>query len=83
VIHSGFRPPSPLPSVFPSKQDLLVKIPDIMMMDLLGRLRRARDDGNNPIERVALVVEALALFPTRRSDLSFIGASETRSLEPG
>ena len=66
----------------PSKQDLLVKNLDITMMDLLWRLQRARDDGNNPIERVALVVEALALFHTRRSDLSFIGASEMRSLEP-
>lgn len=28
------------------------------------------------------MVEALALFHTRRSDLSFIGASEMRSLEP-
>jgi len=67
---------------YPSKQDLLVKILDITMMDLLWRLQYARDDGNNPIERVALVVEALALFHTRRSDLSFIGASEMRSLEP-
>jgi AcrR family transcriptional regulator/transcriptional regulator with XRE-family HTH domain len=67
---------------YPSKQDLLVKILDITMMDLLWRLQRARDDGNNPIERVALVVEALALFHTRRSDLSFINASEMRSLEP-
>ena len=46
---------------YPSKQDLLVKILDITMTDLLWRLQRARDDGNNPIERVALVVEALAL----------------------
>jgi hypothetical protein len=30
----------------------------------------------------ALVVEALALFHARQSDLSFIGASEMRSLEP-
>jgi DNA-binding XRE family transcriptional regulator len=62
----------------PSKQDLLVKNLDITMIDLLWRLQRARD-GNNPIERVALVVEALALFHTTRSDLSFIGASEMRS----
>ena len=67
---------------YPSKQDLLVKVLDITMMDLLWRLQHARDDGNNPIERVALVVEALALFHTRRSDLSFIVASEMRSLEP-
>ena len=67
---------------YPSKQDLLVKILDITMTDLHWRLQRARNDGNDPVERVALVVEALALFHTRRSDLSFIGASEMRSLEP-
>ena len=67
---------------YPSKQDLLVKILDITMTDLRWRLQHAREDGNNPIERVALVVEALALFHTRRNDLSFIAASETRSLEP-
>jgi AcrR family transcriptional regulator len=67
---------------YPSKQDLLVKILDITMMDLLWRLQHARDEGNEPIERVALVVEALALFHARRSDLAFIGASEMRSLEP-
>ena len=66
----------------PSKQDLLVKILDITMTDLHWRLQRARNDGTDPVERVALVVEALALFHTRRSDLSFIGASEMRSLEP-
>jgi len=52
------------------------------MTDLHWRLQRAREDGNDPVERVALVVEALAVFHTRRSDLSFIGASEMRSLEP-
>ena len=67
---------------YPSKQDLLVTILDVTMMDLLWRVQRARDDGKNPIERVVLVVEALALFHTRRSDLAFIGASEMRSLEP-
>jgi AcrR family transcriptional regulator len=67
---------------YPSKQALLVKILDITMLDLLWRLRCARDDGNNSIERVALVVEASALFHVRRSDLAFIGASEMRSLEP-
>jgi AcrR family transcriptional regulator len=73
-----------------SKQDLLVKILDITMTDLHCRLQRARDEGlqrardegNDPVARVALVVEALALFHIRRSDLSFIGASEMRSLEP-
>jgi AcrR family transcriptional regulator/DNA-binding XRE family transcriptional regulator len=66
---------------YPSKQALLVRILDITMMDLLWRLRQARDEGNRSLERVALVVEALALFHARRSDLAFIGASEMRSLE--
>jgi AcrR family transcriptional regulator len=66
---------------YPSKQALLVKILDITMVDLLWRLQHARDDGQNPIERVALVVEALALFHARRNDVAFIGASEMRSFE--
>lgn len=65
---------------YPRKQDLLVRILDITMMDLLWRVQRARDDGTNPINRVALVVEALALFHVRRKDVAFIGASEMRSL---
>ncbi len=67
---------------YPSKQDLLVRILDITMTDLLWRLEEARTERSNPVERVALVVEALALFHVRRSDLAFIGASEMRSLEP-
>ena len=67
---------------YPSKQDLLVKILDITMMDLLWRVQHARDDGKDPIGQVALIVEALALFHTRRKDVAFIGASEMRSLEP-
>jgi AcrR family transcriptional regulator/DNA-binding XRE family transcriptional regulator len=67
---------------YPSKQDLLVKILDITMMDLLWRVQHARDDGKDPIEKVGLVVEALALFHARRKDVAFIGASEMRSLEP-
>lgn len=68
---------------YASKQALLVKILDITMADLIWRLQRARDEGGTPTERVALVVEALALFHARRKDLAFIGASEMRSLEPG
>jgi len=67
---------------YPSKQDLLVKILDLTMMDLLWRVQHARDDGKDPIDKVELVVEALALFHTRRKDVAFIGASEMRSLEP-
>ncbi|ADG89568.1 hypothetical protein TBS_29100 [Thermobispora bispora] len=65
-----------------NKQELLVRILDIAMQDLIWRVERARDEGTGPLERIALVVEALALFHTRRSDLAFIGASEMRSLEP-
>lgn len=67
---------------YPSKQDLLVKILDITMTDLLWRAQNARDEGKHPIQKVALVVESLALFHTRRNDLALIGASEMRSLEP-
>src|SRR5450759_1224313 len=67
---------------YPSKQDLLVRILDITMTDLLWRVQHARDDGKDPIGQVALIVEALALFHTRRKDVAFIGASEMRSLEP-
>jgi AcrR family transcriptional regulator/transcriptional regulator with XRE-family HTH domain len=67
---------------YPSKQDLLVKILDITMTDLTWRTENARDEGKNSIARVGLIVEALALFHTRRNDLALIGASEMRSLEP-
>ena len=67
---------------YPSKQDLLVKILDITMTDLTWRAENAREEGKNSIERVGFIVEALALFHTRRNDLALIGASEMRSLEP-
>ena len=67
---------------YPSKQDLLVKILDITMTDLTWRAENAREEGKDSIERVELIVEALALFHTRRNDLALIGASEMRSLEP-
>ena len=65
-----------------SKQELLVSVLDITMMDLIWRVKQASSEGRCPAEKVALVVEALALFHTRRSALAFIGASEMRSLEP-
>jgi AcrR family transcriptional regulator len=64
----------------PSKQDLLVRILDATMTDLLWRLEQARDEGESPVERLSLLVEALALFHARRSEVAFIGASEMRSL---
>jgi AcrR family transcriptional regulator len=64
------------------KQDLLVRILDLTMDELHWRVRAARDEGRSAIGRVALIVEALALYHTHRRDLAFIGASEMRSLEP-
>lgn len=63
------------------KQDLLVRILDTTMDEVRWRVRAARDEGRTPIERVALMVEALALYHTHRRELAFIGASEMRSLE--
>jgi AcrR family transcriptional regulator/transcriptional regulator with XRE-family HTH domain len=67
---------------YPSKQDLLVRVFDLTMTDLIWRVEQARDEGTDPVARVALFVEALALYHARRNDLAFIGASEMRSLEP-
>lgn len=63
------------------KQDLLVRILDMTMDEVRWRVRAARDEGHTSIERVALMVEALALYHTHRRELAFIGASEMRSLE--
>jgi len=67
---------------YASKQDLLVRVFDLTMTDLIWRVEQARDEGTEPVARVALFVEALALYHARRNDLAFIGASEMRSLEP-
>lgn len=64
------------------KQALLVRALDLTMDELHWRVRAARDEGAAAITRVALIVEALALFHTHRRELAFIGASEMRSLEP-
>lgn len=67
---------------FRGKQDILMALLSMTMDDLLWRVKAARNEGSEPVGRVALVVEALALFHMLRSDLAFIGASEMRSLEP-
>lgn len=66
---------------YASKQELLVQILDLTMDELDARLNAARAEGEGPLERLSLIVEALALFHTLRADLAFIGASEMRSLE--
>lgn len=65
---------------YPSKQDLLLEILELTMMDLLWRVGRARDEEADPLMRIARYVEALALFHMCRKNLAFIGASEMRSL---
>ena len=64
-----------------SKQELLVRILDLAMDELDWRLAAARDSVHGPLERLAALIEALALFYTQRSDLAFIGVSEMRSVE--
>lgn len=64
------------------KQDLLVRILDLTMGELHWRVRAARAEGRDAVERVRLIVEALALFHSHRRELGFIGASEMRSLLP-
>ena len=66
---------------YPSKQQLLARILDLTMADLLARSRGARAEGRDPVERFSLLVECLALFHTHRRVLGFVGASETRSVE--
>ncbi|MET7773319.1 helix-turn-helix domain-containing protein [Nocardia sp. NPDC005366] len=63
------------------KQELLVRILDITMDELHWRIGAAREEGETSVERVALIVEALALYHTHRRALAFIGASEMRSLK--
>lgn len=67
---------------YASKHDLLVALLDLTMTDLLARSTTARDQGRDPVERFALLVECLALFHTHRRELGFVGASEMRSLSP-
>ena len=67
---------------YASKQDMLVALLDMTMTDLLVRSCAARDEGRDPVERFALLVECLALYHTHRRELGFVGASEMRSLSP-
>jgi AcrR family transcriptional regulator/DNA-binding XRE family transcriptional regulator len=67
---------------YASKQNMLVALLDLTMTDLLMRSTAARDQGGDPVERFALLVECLALYHTHRRELGFVGASEMRSLSP-
>jgi AcrR family transcriptional regulator/transcriptional regulator with XRE-family HTH domain len=66
---------------YASKQELLVRVLDLTMDELDVVMASALSEGRTPLQRLALIVEALGLFHTLRSDLAFIGASEMRSVE--
>lgn len=67
---------------YESKYDMLVALLDRTMVDLDARVRGARAEGADPLQRVALLVECLALFHSHRRATAFLGASEMRSLAP-
>lgn len=64
------------------KQQMLVALLERAMAELAARTSAALDDGADPAERLANVVECQALFHTHRRELGFIGATEMRSLIP-
>ncbi|WP_289232612.1 helix-turn-helix domain-containing protein [Barrientosiimonas endolithica] len=67
---------------YASKHDLLRELMTLGMDDLLWRVEAARDEAEDPVQRVALIVEATALWHARRHEIAIIGASEMRSLDP-
>lgn len=67
---------------YASKQDMLVELLDAYLDSLWWRTTAARDEGADPVERFALIVECLALHHTYRRALAFVGLSEMRSLVP-
>jgi len=68
---------------YPSKQEMLRKILDLGVSELLDRARLARAEGRDPVERFSFMIESLVLFHTHRQEVGFVGASEMRSLDPG
>jgi AcrR family transcriptional regulator len=67
---------------YPSKERILVALLDLTMVELAWRIDAARQEGRDPLESLALMVEALALFHAVRGDLAFVGASEMRAFGP-
>ncbi|NMM92199.1 TetR family transcriptional regulator [Rhodococcus sp. SRB_17] len=65
---------------YASKQQMLAEILDQTMAELNARSLAAIDEGKNPVERLAFLVECVTLFHIYRRDQGFIGASEMRSL---
>ncbi|GAA3227864.1 hypothetical protein GCM10017691_18570 [Pseudonocardia petroleophila] len=64
-----------------SKQQMLQRILDRGMDDLLWRCRAAVAHGGDEVERFGLLVETMALFHTHRREIGFLAASEMRSLD--
>jgi AcrR family transcriptional regulator/DNA-binding XRE family transcriptional regulator len=67
---------------YPSKQEMLRRILDLGVTELLERAEAARAEGRDPVERFSLMIESLVLFHTHRQEVGFVGASEMRSLDP-
>ena len=63
-----------------SKNQMLARLMDLTMRDLLHRSRAAVAEQQNPVARFSAVVECLVLFHTQRRELAFVAASEMRSL---
>jgi len=66
---------------YPSKQRLLVALVELALQELLGRVRAAGVQAPTPEQAFADMVEALALFHSRRAELARIVLTETRSLQ--
>lgn len=81
AAHAGLSV-SGLYHYYESKYDMLVALLDRTMVELDARMRAARAQGAGPLDRVAALVECLALFHSHRRATSFLGASEMRSLRP-
>lgn len=66
---------------YPSKQHILVALLDIALQDLEWRVAAAGREAGDPVDRFALMVEALALFHAERAELASLVLSEIRSVE--
>lgn len=62
------------------KQELLTRMLEISVAELHWRVAAARAHTLDPLDEIACIVEALALYHTHRRQIAFIGASEMRSL---
>ncbi|WP_222131289.1 TetR family transcriptional regulator [Pseudonocardia sp. C8] len=66
---------------YPSKQHILVALLDLALRDLEWRVVAAGREVDDPVDRFALMVEALTLFHAERAELASLVLSEIRSVE--